>query len=309
MSRFASKYWRSVTEPASYAQRSEPPPWRPAPEQSHDYGLCNEATEREYQDAVEFCSRNPPDLPKLLPSKVIERIGVEGCKAWGLEWPPSPRFAGSIQNGSERDRPGVVSVTTHEKCQDVCILSDLPLLAGLYDTCGKEGVYYEVLIKKMKGIIAIGTACRPYPGWRFPGWERLSAGLHLDDFRKFFEDPEGGRDYTDLLTSISSGDTIGCGYHFATAALFFTHNGVRLPNAFRGIYLPRERYDVFAAVGVEGENELEVNFGGDWFRWKEGNEPGWRVEGHVGRLDGGTRGADDELPSYEEARRGSLGRH
>lgn len=171
MSRFASKYWRSVTEPASYAQRSEPPPWRPAPEQSHDYGLCNEATEREYQDAVEFCSRNPPDLPKLLPSKVIERIGVEGCKAWGLEWPPSPRFAGSIQNGSERDRPGVVSVTTHEKCQDVCILSDLPLLAGLYDTCGKEGVYYEVLIKKMKGIIAIGnlyTFSLHYISLRYP---------------------------------------------------------------------------------------------------------------------------------------------
>lgn len=193
-------------------------------------------------------------------------------------------------------------------------------MTGLYDIQGKSGVYYEILVNKM-GVIAIGlppiyligsskltmlsligTACRPYPQWRLPGWNRLSAGLHLDDCRKFFEDPAGGRDYTSELTSVSNGDIIGCGYEFATATLFFTHNGRRLPPAFKGIYVPRQTFDVFAAIGVSGDCEFEVNFGGELFRWKEGNEWAWRIEGHVGgRLDGEQRG-DDELPTYAEAR-------
>lgn len=84
--------------------------------------------------------------------------------------------------------------------------------------------------------------------------------------------------------------------------MFFTHNGVRLPDAFTGVYLPRARHDVYAAIGVGGACEFEVNFGGDVFRWKEGNEWAWRVEGHVGTLTGGQSGADDELPSYSTLR-------
>lgn len=30
-------------------------------------------------------------------------------------------------------------------------------------------------------------ACKPYPLFRLPGWNRLSAALHLDDRRKFYE--------------------------------------------------------------------------------------------------------------------------
>jgi len=127
----------------------------------------------------------------------------------------------------------------------------------------------------------------------------MSAGFHLDDFRKFFEDPDGGRDYTDAISHIRSGDIVGCGYEFATGALFYTYNGSRLPNAFTGIYIPRHQQDVFAAIGVEGHTEFQVNFGGDVFRWKEGNEWAWRVEGHVGRLGGGSGLQDDELPAYQ----------
>ena len=123
--------------------------------------------------------------------------------------------------------------------------------------------------------------------------------------RKFFEDPTGGRDYTSILQRIEPGDTVGCGYDFASSSIFFTYNGLRLPDAFGGIYIPRTRYDVYAAIGVEGECEFEVNFGGDLFRWKEGNEWSWRVEGHVGRLSApsGSSSMGDQLPSYDEARR------
>lgn len=73
---------------------------------------------------------------------------------------------------------------------------------------------------------------------------------------------------------------------------------MRLPPAFTGIYMPRHKYDVFAAIGVEGYCEFEVNFGSELVRWNEGNEWAWRVEGHVGRLGGGIGGVEDELPAY-----------
>jgi hypothetical protein len=73
-----------------------------------------------------------------------------------------------------------------------------------------------------------------------------------------------------------------------------------MPSAFFGLYVPRTAFDVFAAVGVCGRNKLQVNFGAVPFRWKEGNEWAWRVEGHVGRLDGPS-GSGEALPTYAEA--------
>lgn len=63
--------------------------------------------------------------------------------------------------------------------------------------------------------------------------------------------------------------------------------------------MPREEYDVYAAIGVCGRNALDVNFGATLFKWKEGNEWAWRVEGHVGRLEGPA--IDEDLPSYNAA--------
>lgn len=307
-------------KPAFQPPSGPPPGWTPAPERSHTWGLRNEATDDEFASAEAFCQRHPVEAPKLLSSELVDRIEAEGCRLWTIEHPGSDtRFDGQIQHSGEKG-PGITRVVTSEKCGDVCLLSNLPLLAGLYDVQGKQGVYYEVCIRKMDGIIAMGTVlasimcyvalmpltgtvCRPYPSWRFPGWNRSSVGLHLDDMRKFFEDPCGGRDYTPLLTRISPGDTIGCGYDFSYSSVFFTYNGQRLPDAFKGVYVPRTQSDVYAAIGVEGACEFEVNFGGDVFRWKEGNEWSWRVEGHVGRLSGTSAGDSDQLPSYDEARR------
>lgn len=282
-----------------------PPGWTPAPEQSHAWGLHSDVPEDEFEAAERFCKQFPLESPKLLSSAMVERIATEGCKPWTMDRPVSDRFFGHIASGRGEKSSGVTRVVTEKGCGDVCLMSNLPLLAGLYDVQGKSGVYYEVQIQKMDGIIAIGTACRPYPDWRFPGWNRASAGLHLDDMRKFFEDPNGGRDYTPILQRISPGDIVGCGYDFAASSIFYTYNGLRLPDAFGGVYVPRIQYDVYAAIGVEGACDFEVNFGGDVFRWKEGNEWGWRIEGHVGKLSGsGSSRRYDELPSYEEARRG-----
>ncbi|KAG6841842.1 hypothetical protein C0991_006249 [Blastosporella zonata] len=288
---------------------SAPPGWAPAPESSHQFGLKNEAPEDEFESAETFCADQPVDAPRLLSTNVIERINTIGCRVWGLETPHLNRFRGSICNPEDsKNGDGFVQVETTPNCGDTCLMSNLPLVAGLYEIQGKEGAYYEVTIIEMdpdsQGFIAIGTVCRPYPEYRLPGWNRLSAGLHLDDMRKFFEDPRGGRDYlSNNNIKVGPGHTIGCGYEFETGALFFTYNGQRLPNAFTGIYLPHAQQDVYAAVGVSGRVKIQVNFGGDVFRWLEGNEWSWRIEGQVGGKLGAIGGGDgdDSLPTYQEA--------
>jgi hypothetical protein len=101
---------------------------------------------------------------------------------------------------------------------------------------------------------------------------------------------------------ISPGNVVGCGYEFGTGALFFTHDGRRrLPDAFVGIYMPRVDHDVYAAIGFEGTNEVEVNFGSSDFLWKEGNDVAWRVDSHVGYMVGSGPGQDERLPSYSDS--------
>ncbi|KII90714.1 hypothetical protein PLICRDRAFT_137107 [Plicaturopsis crispa FD-325 SS-3] len=282
--------------PASVSDPSPAPAWTPAPENIHAHGKVNEASEDDCEAAISFCLANAPDPPKLLSSDIVDRIKAEGCKAWSIQVPRTPHFAGEVIS-ARKGGPSVVQVKTSAECKDTCLLSDLPIMGGLYQR--KKGVYYEILVHRMDGVIAIGTSCLPYPEWRMPGWNRMSAGFHLDDFRKFFEDSDGGRDYVDL-NRICPGDTIGCGYEFASSSVFFTYNGQRLPPAFTGVYLPHHSYDVYAAIGVDGLNEFEVNFGGEFFRWQEGNEWDWRVEGHIGRLSGSSGSTDEELPSYSE---------
>jgi hypothetical protein len=137
---------------------TSPPQWTPAAEQSHSHGKYEDATADEYAEAELFCNRYPVEPPKLLPSDMVERLAQEGCRPWGMTLPSSPRFKGRVQSGIDKGGAGVTKVFTDGKCQDVCIFSDLPIVAGLYDTKGKQGAYYEVVIRKMRGIIAIGNS-------------------------------------------------------------------------------------------------------------------------------------------------------
>ncbi|KAL4081153.1 hypothetical protein J3A83DRAFT_4205234 [Scleroderma citrinum] len=277
-----------------------PPEWAPAPEQSHMCGLFNEASEYQFAAAERFCSTYPPDQPRILDSRVVDDIRSQKGAAWGLTQPVT--FAGTIDGQIKAHGGGVVTrVTTRRNQGDCCLLSSLPIVAGQYHIPRNGGVYYEIVVETMEGadsIIAIGAACQPYPPYRLPGWNRLSAALHLDDFRKFFEDSLGGRDYTNQLTRVNGGDVVGCGYEFNTGTMFFTHQGRRLPDAFTGIFLPHRKYDVYAALGVSGATGFTVNFGGDSFKWLPGNEWDWRLDRHVGQLTETAPREQEELPSY-----------
>ncbi|VDB91842.1 unnamed protein product [Peniophora sp. CBMAI 1063] len=292
------------TAPRGPPPSAPPPTWTAAPERSHTLGLLSDAPEDEFDAAEQFCSVNPLEQPRFISSADVERIVERGAGAWGLVTPTLRRFDGSVSGDNKKGLSGAWRVTTRKKCGDTCILSNLPIIGGMYDVPrGKLGVYYEVLIHKMEGTIAVGTACRPYPEYRLPGWNRQSAALHLDDMRKFFEDGDGGRDYASHL-KVHPGCVIGCGYEFSTGAIFFTYNGQRQPDAFPSVYMPRGLADVYACLGVQGECVFEVNFGTAGFAWKEAEEWKWRLEGHVGVTgQAGSSGPPEELPAYTRTAR------
>ncbi|KIJ64571.1 hypothetical protein HYDPIDRAFT_90298 [Hydnomerulius pinastri MD-312] len=290
------------------SRRPSPPPpqWTSAPESSHTYGLLNEAPAEDCERAEKFCQVNTPETARLLPSSDIDRIATEKCAAWGLELLHTDdsyreTFKGEIHNQTKSRGTGVATkVVSYATCKDCCLFSNLPLMASLYYRPQDGGVYFELTIQEMQGIIAIGTTCRPYPHYRLPGWHRLSAALHLDDMCKFYENPDGGQDSGFCGgRSPGIGDTIGCGYEFtAGGTMFFTFNGERLvPDAFKGLYL-RDGHDVYAAIGIDGENEFTVNFGGDFFMWQPANEWSWRLNRHVGQLSAPPAPIFEELPAY-----------
>jgi hypothetical protein len=146
--------------PADSEERHLPPAWNPAPERSHELGLVNEASDDDWERAYAFCTTHPPTPPKLLASDVIDRIRVLGCAAWDLERPTDAHFVGHIERG-DQIKPGsgggTWKVRTEKRCRDSCITSELPLMAGLYDIHGRRGVYFEVRVNRMEGVVAIGT--------------------------------------------------------------------------------------------------------------------------------------------------------
>ena len=168
-----SKHFRHDSE--SSEPSDLPPEWTAAPESSRTYGLYDEAPKKEYEAAEEFCERKPPNPPRLLSSADVDLIHREGAKAWGLIHPTLSRFKGRIRDirADLKGAPKVVELETLKGCGDTCVFSNYPLMAGLYDIRGKNGIYYETTILHMDGVIAIGkwpsgrTADEPYCYTRF----------------------------------------------------------------------------------------------------------------------------------------------
>jgi hypothetical protein len=135
-----------------------PPVWSAAPEQSHGDGMYTDATQDSFAAGESFCSHYPVEAPRLLPSDVVERVRAQGCAAWGLSTPHTSNFVGRVgpSPGNSKLKDGLITVETADGCDDTCLFSDLPIMAGLYADVGKEGVYFEVTVLEMSGTIAVG---------------------------------------------------------------------------------------------------------------------------------------------------------
>ena len=149
-----------------------------------------DAPEDEFERAEEFCVDNPPNAPRFLTSADVDRIRELGANAWSMKHLPPicdadiGRFKGYIKDvhssGSAKGGPKVVEVVTEEGCGDSCVVSNYPLAAGMYDIRGKEGVYYEVTIEEMLGVVAVGE---------LPCISRGIGGLTLVLFSDFVRRP------------------------------------------------------------------------------------------------------------------------
>ena len=82
--------------------------------------------------------------------------------AWHIEVPDSHRFRGGINYRSG------INISTLTNCKDICLLSNLPIIAGHYNWYGQYGVYYEITVNRMDSdaVVAIGMlsqTCNKYP--------------------------------------------------------------------------------------------------------------------------------------------------
>ena len=149
----------------------------------------------------------------------------------------------------------------------------------------------------------------------------------MDDYCKFWQNPDGGQEtgYAQVIgqSPLPFGTVIGCGFEFPTTSrwrtkapahssygrLFFTCNGELLePDTFSGIYQLEDNEalfrDVYACIDIVRETKLQVNFGSTPFRWKDANSEKvkWSVGGITNQLrnvdNEGDEDSDEELPTY-----------
>ncbi len=141
---------------------SHPPTYEALQQPSHTFGLYNEANDDDFEWAKEWMEsvgEIPADPQRFHPN--VERdIASYGCKLYRLVQPPregalEDRFQGHVVLPPQCAY-GTSEVVTKRGCKDVCLLSNFPLHFGMYDRSELRGVYYEITVEKMKGVIALG---------------------------------------------------------------------------------------------------------------------------------------------------------
>ncbi|KAJ3357595.1 Rsp5p-dependent ubiquitination, sorting of cargo proteins at the multivesicular body [Allomyces javanicus] len=144
-------------------------------------------------------------------------------------------------------------------------------------------VYFEVSIKSMdpQATLAIGLTHYPYPSFRLPGWHPWSIGYHSDDGRLFVSDSDRGREYG---KPYRAGDVVGVGVDTRTCHVFFTRNGVKLPD-ITDAQVPAPFVGIHPAIGADGACEVDVRWHGG-FRWADADSKGFAYS------------LDDAVPAY-----------
>jgi hypothetical protein len=216
----------------------------------------------------DFTDANPLSLPSHFTLDALDSISRGEI---GLA-PPPPGFQGLITSRGL----GRIDVASQAglPATDSCLVSALPLYAAGYHYRKGKTAYFEVDVERMPrdAAVAIGFVAVPYPGFRLPGWNRGSLGVHGDDGRRYVNDAFGGRDFTGPFRE---GERVGLGMRWAedgTVEVWFTRQGKRVG----GWRLDEHRdareendplpgldgaSDVYAAVGIFGGGvKVQVRF-------------------------------------------------
>ncbi|MBE7182589.1 MAG: hypothetical protein INR71_15520, partial [Terriglobus roseus] len=254
----------------------------------------------------QWCRANPLWQARPLPPAQMQAMRTHAhtlVQPQGFTGEVAPvRTEGAVGRWRARSRPGT---------RDSCLQTSLPLYSALEDsplqTERSKAIYFEVTLigagqaarfgrrapsslEEADAGVALGFFAPPYPGWRLPGWQRGSLGVHGDDGRRYINDPFGGLDFTEPFRF---GETLGIGmvwkpqtsdapptYNEASGRtqssplaveVVFTRDGCKAGSWNLHEELDAERSeggtkgldgecDVFAAVGVFGQVEVEVCF-------------------------------------------------
>lgn len=284
------------------SQSENPPPYHdwtvipdtsllpPPPAMTEEFSPTNNASFDSAARAHEWCEQNPVFTPSVPSSRI--HVDSEAGRI-GLDAPPAQLWRGS----SIRQLSSVsYRVKTARGQQDAILLSTLPTYFAATDnplhTQREKTVYFEIRIVGIANEnsgIAIGFSGKPYPPWRLPGWHRASLAIHGDDGRRFVNDSGGGRDF---VAAFRPGETLGVGMTMSTdeirasgpegrvkTRVFFTRGGAK--NQGDGWEIDEERDadsdpveglmgegDLYAAIGVFGGLDFEVNLGKETWLWK-----------------------------------------
>ncbi|KAL9581949.1 MAG: hypothetical protein Q9212_003585 [Teloschistes hypoglaucus] len=294
--------------PPSHAQSSgDPPPYHdwmsiedtallpPPPSIGHTNSPAGNASLSDADRAHEWCRAYPlirPHQPAPVQYNSVANGDISLVK---------PReYQGSISRKSMGSWAG----STIPGGQDACLLSALPFYFPVMDsplvTNTRKIIYFEVKIKSYgrgrggdASSLALGYCAVPYPTWRMPGWERGSLAVHGDDGRRYVNDTWGGKDFTG---AIHAGETVGLGMEFSVpntppdyrsslantsnikVDVFFTRNGSKESGWNIHEELDAEndlgvdgldgQFDLYAAIGLFGSVDFEVNFSRQSWLWQ-----------------------------------------
>ncbi|KAL8663038.1 MAG: hypothetical protein Q9202_004178 [Teloschistes flavicans] len=293
--------------PPSHAQPSgDPPPYHdwtviedtallpPPPSLGHTTSPAGNASLSDADRAHEWCRTYPlirPHQPAPAQYNSVTNGDISLVK---------PR---EYQGNMSRKGMGSWAGSTIPGGRDACLLSALPCYFPVMDsplvTHTRKIIYFEVRIKSYgrsrdgdTSSLALGYCAVPYPTWRMPGWERGSLAVHGDDGRRYVNDTWGGKDFTGV---IRAGDTVGLGMEFSASDtppdyrnslantsnikvdVFFTRNGIKESGWNLHEELDAEndlgvdgldgQFDLYAAIGLFGSVDFEVNFNSQSWLW------------------------------------------
>lgn len=228
-----------------------------------------------YERAKRWCAQHPPMSPRDTDITMPQHVGIQekGVSAWSFD-PAYESHQGVMVSARTEIQflADSIGMAPHEggACS---IQTNLPLPKT------NEVYYWEAKIfeKPSTTEIAIGLATKPYPTFRFPGFCKHSVAYMSEDGSKCFNHPLHAQSYGPPYVK---GDVVGVGYRPRTGSVFFTRNGVRMPEAFTGLY----SHNLFPTIAVDGAAEVHVNFGQAGFVFIEANVKKWGLAPMVGTL-------------------------
>lgn len=287
----------------------------PPPQLTNDFSPTANAPEVEGKAAYEWSLANPLWEPRSLPPAqtiAIKQHAHTLIAPQGFTGNVNPvRNVNAVGRWSVSSR-----ARTRDSCLQTSLplysaLTDSPL-----QTERSRTIYFELRVLSVGGRgqqvrptsleqaeagIAIGFFAPPYLGWRLPGWQRGSLAVHGDDGRRYVNDTFGGVEFT---RDFRVGETVGIGMTWKPKVsdapptygsqqsplavdVFFTRDGRREGGWDLHEEADADRQeggtkgldgecDVFAAVGIFGQVEVEVRFSPrDWMYQPPPDKSGW----------------------------------